>query len=195
MLAGDFAGGWAAQRTRKPEEEAVLRARGATGPEWDGAAPAGRTLLACSGQGLGDAIQLIRFLPGLAECGARVLLACDARLAPLLRGQLGIAAVVTPAEPLPPHDGWVALSSLPRLFGINSENIPVADGYLAADPARVAAWRARLPAGRCVGLVWAGTRPTPTTRAARCPQAHSRRCWRSQAFHASACRPARPTGH
>jgi hypothetical protein len=156
LLAGDLSGGWAEQRTRKPEEDAMLRARGVKGPEWDGTAPAGRTLLCCSGQGLGDAIQFARYLPLLAARGARVLLACDARLAPLLRRGGGVAAVVTPAEPLPPHDHWAALSSLPRLCGTTQRSIPAAGGYLSADPARVAAWRARLPTGKTVGLVWAG---------------------------------------
>ncbi len=157
LLAGDFAAGWADMRARKPEENAALAARGVRGAEWDGMAPAGRTLLVCSAQGLGDAIQFARYLPLLAGRGARVLLACDARLAPLLRRMAGVAAVVAPGEPLPPHDAWVALSSLPRLFATDAGSVPAAAAYLAADPAAVAAWRALLPAGRPgVGLVWAG---------------------------------------
>ena len=34
--------------------------------------------------------------------------------------------------------------------------IPSAAGYLRADPARMAQWRTRLPAGRKLGLAWAG---------------------------------------
>ena len=153
LLGGDFPAGWAALRQRKPEEEAALTARGVADVEWDGADRAGGTLLVCASQGLGDTIQFARYLPLLAARGWRVVLACDARLARLLGG---MAALVTPAERLPPHDAWVALSSLPLLFGTMALTIPAPAGYLAADPARVAFWRAALAGGPAVGLVWAG---------------------------------------
>jgi Flp pilus assembly protein TadD len=160
LLGGDFAGGWAALQHRKPEEEAALAAVGVTGPEWDGDDAAGKTLLVVASQGLGDTIQLARYLPLLAGQGARVVLACDARLAPLLKPLAGVAEVLTPAEPLPAHDEWVALSSLPRLFATTRFTIPAAAGYLAADPARAELWRTALAIGAsrgpAVGLVWAG---------------------------------------
>ena len=70
-------------------------------------------------------------------------------------------------------DAWVQasgciavcpLSTLPGLAGVRLEAIPAPVPYLRADPARAAAWRARLdelvaPGSRRVGLVWAG-RPT-----------------------------------
>jgi hypothetical protein len=46
--------------------------------------------------------------------------------------------------------------SLPRVFATSPVTIPAAAGYLAPDPVRVAAWWAALPAGRKVGLAWAG---------------------------------------
>jgi Flp pilus assembly protein TadD len=160
LLGGDFSGGFAAQRRRKPEEDAVLAARGVAGAEWDGTGPAGGMLLACASQGLGDAIQYARYLPLLAARGFRVVLACDARLSSLLGRLAGVAAVVPPDEKLPPHDAWVALSSVPRLFATTEQTIPSSASYLTADPTLVARWRAALtaeaPAGRRVGLVWAG---------------------------------------
>jgi hypothetical protein len=56
----------------------------------------------------------------------------------------------------PAHDLWVDQMSLPRLFGTRVETIPAAAGYLRSDPAKVAAWRRRLPPDRLIGLVWAG---------------------------------------
>lgn len=156
LLAGDFRRGWADLRDRKPEENTALRARGASGAEWDGTQAAAR-LLVCSGQGLGDAIQFARYVPMLAARGSTVLLTCDARLARLLRGLPGVATVVAADQPPPAHDAWVALSSLPRLFATEPASIPAAAGYLRADPALVASWRAALPSARPkVGLVWAG---------------------------------------
>lgn len=157
LLAGDFASGWAAWRQRKPEEDAALAAWGVVGPEWDGVIAQGRRLLACSSQGLGDAIQFARYLPMLAARGVQVSVECDVRLARLLRGLPGLRAIVTHGAPLPPHDAWVALSSLPRLFGADAGSVPAASGYLAAAADAAAAWRALLGAvPRSVGLVWAG---------------------------------------
>ena len=46
--------------------------------------------------------------------------------------------------------------SLPRVFATRLDTIPAAEGYLQADPALTAAWRATLPDGPNVGLAWAG---------------------------------------
>ena len=154
LLSGDFPGGFAAMVARKPEENATLQSRGLTNAEWNGADLAGGTLLVCSSQGLGDAIQFARFLPQLMARGLPVALLCDASLARLMNG-LGVA-VSTPQQPLPPHHSWVALSSLPRLLATTAATIPLASGYLAAAPARVAHWHTTLPPGPRVGLVWAG---------------------------------------
>ena len=83
-------------------------------------------------------------------------LACDGRLIPLLRTLPGVAELVERGGTLPPYDVWVDQMSLPRLFRLSPEAIPAASGYITADPARVAAWRAALPPVRKVGLVWAG---------------------------------------
>jgi len=160
LLGGDFVSGWAALRTRKPEEEQALAARGVTGAEWNGQDDAVETLLVVASQGLGDTIQFARYLPLLAAQGHRVLLACDPRLAPLLKTLKGVAEVIVPSDPLPPHDAWVAMSSLPRLFATTRFTIPSSASYLAPDPARVERWRAAIATGSAhgpaVGLVWAG---------------------------------------
>ncbi len=164
LRAGNFAAGWEGLRSRKPEEERVLARMGVHGaewgPEWDGEEIAGRTLLLCATQGLGDAIQFARYIPLLARAGARTVLCCHPSLHRLLSGVEGLAATIAPGDPLPPHDGWASLMSLPRLFATTARTIPFAAGYLAADPVRVAAWRAHLGPGpgrkRTIGLVWAG---------------------------------------
>ena len=125
------------------------------GPVWTGDAPAGRTILVHAEQGFGDTIQFARYLPLIAERGAQVVLACDARLTPLL-GMLQGVVVVSCDQELPAYDAWIDQMSLPRVFATGPTSIPAAGGYLAADLARVAAWRAALPAGRKVGIAWAG---------------------------------------
>ena len=126
------------------------------GPAWEAEALAGRTILVQAEQGLGDTIQLARYLPLLAARGARVLLACDKRLIPLLGTIPELAGIVAKDAPLPPYDLWIDQMSLPLRLGTRPDTIPAPLGYLRAEPDRVARWSARLGAGRKVGLVWAG---------------------------------------
>ena len=153
LLGGDYTGGfndydW---RRRDPRFAADFPAMSAV--EWDGSPLAGKRLLVMAEQGLGDTIQFARFLPGLAAQGGRVTLACAPTLVRLLRGLPGLAGVVSREGPLPPHDCFVYLLSLPRLCGVTLDAIPAAAGYLATDPAAVA----RVTSGeRRVGLAWAG---------------------------------------
>ncbi len=156
LRAGDFAAGWEGLRWRKPEEARALAAIGVRGPEWDGREVAGRTLLLCATQGLGDAIQFARYVPLLARAGGRAVLCCHEALHRLLAGLEGVGAIVAPGDPLPPHDFWASLESLPRIFGTTGSTIPDAGCYLAADRGRAAAWRAGWGSGPVIGLAWAG---------------------------------------
>jgi hypothetical protein len=79
-------------------------------------------------------------------------------LLPLLAGLPGVETVVAHGDPLPHFDLHCPMLTLPLLLGTRLDTIPGATPYLAAEPARVAAWRARLNgiAGLRIGLVWAG---------------------------------------
>jgi Flp pilus assembly protein TadD len=155
LLAGDFRRGFVEYEWRKRHDQYRRDFIDLPGPVWTGTDPAGRTILVHAEQGLGDTIQLARYLPLIARRGARVVLACDARLVPLLGTLPGITAVPRGGG-LPHYDAWIDQMSLPRVFGTVPATIPAAAGYLAADPVRGAAWWAVLPAGRRVGLAWAG---------------------------------------
>jgi Flp pilus assembly protein TadD len=125
-------------------------------PEWDGADWPG-TLLLYAEEGLGDTIQMLRFVPALAARG-RVVLEVPAPLARLAATLPGGARLVVAGEALPPCDRRCALMDLPRHLRIGLADIPAGAPYLAADPAARAAWRSRLASlpGLRVGLVWAG---------------------------------------
>ena len=167
LLAGDLEGGFedAEWRKRHPRFAAdfiaLTQPEGAM-PEWQGEPLRGRHLLVHAGQGMGDTIMFARYLAPLAtraaeQGGGRITLACAASLVPLLERQ-GIRAVPR-AEGLPPHDLWVDQMSLPRLLAppmTGIEPLPRTQGYLAADPERVAAWRREIGLGVRIGLVWAG---------------------------------------
>ncbi len=160
LLGGDLPAGFAEYEWRKRHPAHAQEFRRLPQPEWQGEDLAGRTLLVLAEQGLGDAVMFARFLDPLAARGARVMLACDPRLLPLLAAAPGVARAVPRDRALPDCDCWVDQMSLPHRLGTTLETIPAASGYLHADPARVAAWAAKLPkprdGARRIGLVWAG---------------------------------------
>jgi len=159
MLNGNFAAGWAGREARwraRPVPYPILAQ-----PMWLGdEAIAGKTILMCADEGLGDAIQFARYLPMLAERGARVILVVDAAACALLQNVPGVVQCLPkPAAVLPAFDLHCAMSSLPLVFGTRLDTIPAATPYLPPPaPARVQAFEERLgPHDRLrVGLVWAG---------------------------------------
>jgi tetratricopeptide (TPR) repeat protein len=123
---------------------------------WGGEPLAGRTLLLHAEQGMGDTIQMLRYLPqAAARCG-RLVLEVQPSLVPLLRGFPGIDALLTPEDPTPPHDAQCPLMSLPLVLGTTLGTIP-APVAPSVDPARIAAWEASLPRGRMrLGIACSG---------------------------------------
>ncbi|MEN2426415.1 tetratricopeptide repeat protein [Chromobacterium vaccinii] len=159
LARGDWAAGWANHEARLGASAYPVL----PSPRWQGESLAGRRLLVLFEQGYGDAIQFSRYLNPLLEKGAaRVAALCREPLLPLFRRQWPqvewqAMAGVYPAE-FPPHDRHVFSMSLPwalRAFE------PSAETYLQADPALRQAWRARLPAGRNIGLAWRGRAEHP----------------------------------
>ncbi|MDZ5649205.1 tetratricopeptide repeat protein [Nitrospirillum sp. BR 11828] len=164
LMAGDYAAGWPQFEGRRHRPgHALARPPGA---EWDGADPAGRTILVHSEQGRGDSLQFARFIAPLAAKGARVILACQPELARLLATAPGVAQVVSTADPLPAYDAYCPLLSLPARLGLaTAADLAIDRPYLTPDPAQVAAFGSRLNAvaagRRRVGLCWAGAPGNP----------------------------------
>jgi hypothetical protein len=113
-------------------------------------------------QGLGDTLQMARYVPLVVERGGRVLLEVHPPLVLLLRDLPGVCQVVPLGGALPPFDLHCPMFSLPLAFATRLDTIPGAP-YLKADPKLATpgliAWcRARfeLHSGLRVGLVWQG---------------------------------------
>ncbi len=154
LLAGDFDLGFRKYEWRKRHDRFRRDFIDLPGPQWDGSDPAGRTILVHAEQGLGDTIQFARYMPLIGALGGHAVLACERPLIPMLAG---IGATVVPKDAVPPaYDCWIDQMSLPRVFGTHLDTIPMPEGYLHADPARIDAWRALLPPGPNVGMAWAG---------------------------------------
>lgn len=135
------------------------------GPLWLGGDEElnGKTLLLYHEQGYGDTLQCVRYVPLLAERGAKVLLAVPPALASLMRSLRGVSRVLTGAEGFPPHDFQSPLMSLMLAFRTTPDTVPAQVPYLTADPARLMEWKSRLGIKKTprIGLAWGGRRYAP----------------------------------
>jgi hypothetical protein len=109
-------------------------------------------------EGLGDTLQFLRYLPLLAQRGARVVAVVPPALTRLMRTVPGVDQVPDGNAPVPRYDFHCSFNGLPRAFETTLETIPCDVPYLQADPALVSHWAVRLPPGDRlrVGLCWAG---------------------------------------
>ncbi len=155
LLNGDFAGGFAAYEWRKRHRLFRHHFTAMPGAAWQGENLQGKHLLVRAEQGFGDTIMLARFLPQLASRAAKLTLCCAPCLFPLFRGfDIELRDLNAPAADFSP-DYSVDQMSLPHILKITEANIPMAAGYLQADPKRIAALT--LPGAKPrIGLVWAG---------------------------------------
>ncbi|MGC1302782.1 MAG: tetratricopeptide repeat protein, partial [Caulobacteraceae bacterium] len=157
LRSGDFPNGLAEHDAYRWDEEEIRRYDQALGARrWRGEPIADKDLLVYAAEGLGDTIQFSRYLKLLAAAGARVRLMCDRPLIPLLARLPGLGGIHDKAGPPPPCDFWIEQMSLPWRLGSTLGTLPGCDGDLQVDPDKAAAWNARLPAGRRLGVVWAG---------------------------------------
>jgi tetratricopeptide (TPR) repeat protein len=160
LLHGDLPAGWAEYewRWRLKEYAWLQNIHGPfSQPRWNGEPLEGRTILIYAEQGLGDAIQHVRYLPRVVAAGGKVVLAVHPPLRRLFSQLADVTLVNLDTVPLPPFDMHSPLLSLPRIFGTTLESIQGGVPYLRADPAAVARWRARIGGGNArVGIVWAG---------------------------------------
>ncbi len=137
-------------------------------PRWTGRESLeGRSILLFAEQGLGDSIQLLRYVPLVAARARDVVLRLPRALKPLLQGLPANCRWVSESEAPPRTNFQCPIMSLPAAFGTTLATLPAKVPYLAADPARIAAWRERL---RClgpspkVGVVWSGNASHPNDR-------------------------------
>ena len=159
LQIGDFQRGWQKYEWRTKLQEFVPSLAGLRAPAWLGDRPlAGKTILLVGEQGLGDTLQMVRYVPLIAAAGATVILAVQPALKALLSGVRGVSAVVAWGEPLPAIDVHCSLMSLPLVFKTDETTMPAETPYIVAPPSRVAEWRDQLPSGPGgrVGVVWCG---------------------------------------
>ena len=165
LKAGQLGRGWAlhAQKPDGLHAEAWFKKLPSLTPQTD---VQGRSVLLYHDHGLGDTLQFVRFVTALVEKGARVTLAVPATLQRLIARSfptvtvVDIASMALRAQFGGGFDYADLIMNLPYVLRADRCEASVLSPvmpYLVADAAAVAAWDARLPAGRPrIGLVWAG---------------------------------------
>jgi len=93
-------------------------------PEMAGRRQAGRSVVVFSEQGLGDSIQVARYLPLLIQRGAKVTFLCSEKLVRLLRPLSAQVAFVASLAGTETFDFQCALMSLPLRLGSDLGPIP-----------------------------------------------------------------------
>jgi len=157
LLHGDLRAGWSAYEARWR----VFAAADIAAPRWHGATPlAGRTILLHAEQGLGDTVQLVRYVPLVARRAAHVILEVQAELLTLLQPAArawGVSLIAGGAA-RPAFDCHCPLLSLPLAFNTTLATIPAPSAYLnpPAEPLSVIPVAGAAMAPRRIGLVWSG---------------------------------------
>lgn len=109
-----------------------------------GVSAAGSTVLVHCEQGYGDTIMFSRFLPLLASAGYQVVVSCQSPLATLVATVAGVVRVVPHGEPLPVCDCQILLLSIPWLFSLDRQQIPIEIPYLGPEKDTVEYWKRML---------------------------------------------------
>ncbi len=161
MLLGDFEAGWAGREARWsiPDPSPYPKFNQ---PMWLGEESiVGKTILVHVDEGLGDTIQFIRYVPMVLARGARVVLAVEPSLVPLLSEFPGVSQCLAHSDTLPAFDMHCPIGSLPLAFNTGLDTIPAEGSYLPPPhEERIQSWNARFGSHDRlrVGLVWSGSR-------------------------------------
>jgi hypothetical protein len=161
LLAGDYTHGWPQYETRWNYEHLADTLPNYPQPRWTGQDIKDKTVLIMGEQGHGDNIQFVRFVGDIQSRGAKVILAVNDGLKPLMAGP-AISNIVCPGDDLPEFDYWIPIMSIPGILGITLKNLAPVQYYLTADSILQKEWQQRLgPKNRLrVGFCWSGRRDT-----------------------------------
>ena len=166
LLAGLLDRGFAEYEWRWKIEDFPNKPQKLGPPLWDGGPLDGKTILLHPEQGLGDSIQFCRYVPLLAERGAKVVMAVGPALHRLFGSLEGLAGMIGLKERLPDFDCHAPIMSLPHLFGTTLETIPGGRPYLTPPADAVARWSERFAglSGLRIGVAWGGSAKHPNDK-------------------------------
>jgi len=160
LLAGDYGEGF--QRYEARWRRGTLVPRPFVAPLWQGEAlPPDATLLLHAEQGIGDTIQMLRFVaPAARRAGCQIILELPPALIALAAANLPPAIALHPRQDeagrhLPAFNRHLPLMSLPDRLGISRADLSGIPYLRAPSPQ---------PPRQRLGLVWAGNPDFPLDR-------------------------------
>jgi tetratricopeptide (TPR) repeat protein len=163
LRMGRFAAGWRDYESRFDVKGASKRKLLAPCPSWKGEEVADKRIIVYEEQGLGDIIQMSRFLPLIAARGADVTFLVRASLHRLLRALGPRVRLIDRAPEGESFDLQCALKSLPGVLAVSHQNSPPSAPYLRAEEALASRWADRLGRdGFKIGVCWRGNAMTRT---------------------------------
>ena len=162
LLGGNFRDGWQEYEWRWKSEESSKTAgvRSFSEPLWLGVETLKeKTILLYAEQGLGDTIQFSRYVPLVAQLGAKVILEVQRPLVNLLKNVEGLSQILAKGDTLPAIDYQCPLLSLPLAFKTELDSIPPLSQKITGDCAKIIKWQTNLGVKTKprVGLVWSGS--------------------------------------
>ena len=159
LLGGKFKNGWQEYEWRWKSQDISKTAgiRNFSQPLWLGEQLLkDKTILLYAEQGFGDAVQFCRYVPLVAQLGAKIILEVQRPLVKLLKNLEGVSQIIAKGDMLPAFDYQCPLLSLPLAFKTDLNTIPPAPKHLTSDSENFAKWQTKLgeKSKPRVGLVW-----------------------------------------
>jgi tetratricopeptide (TPR) repeat protein len=167
LVTGRLADGWREYAWRWKCETFPFKYRDFPLPKWTGEVTGKEVVLFWAEQGIGDEIMFANPLQCAPLPPSSMILECDPRLIPLVQRSFPEIRVVPRQgaadipDTSPPPTHHAPLADLAALVFTDDSRFPRHDGYLKADPARVADVRRRLAIGDgpLIGVSWRTTGP------------------------------------
>ncbi len=177
LALGKYPEGWQHFAWRdRADLDAILDTQRQAPDNWQGESFAGKRLLIRYEQGMGDNIQLMRYVPLVKARGGTVLVETVPALERLFASMPEIDERVRTApegKPTTPFDCYVFAFDLPRIFSTELDTIPLRSPYLAAPKPLRASWQQRLGSRKTrIGMVWAGSPRHANDRNRSCDFSH-----------------------
>ncbi len=158
LLKGDFEKGWEYFEKRLYIPRKELRFSTLSKPAWDGSTIDNKTIYIYYEQGFGDTIQFARYLPLLQQKCSKIIFRPQIELETLFeQNNLGYKIINNSVlDNNLEYDVHASLMSLAYLFKTKIDNIPFSEGYLKADPQKVAFYKENYFNNKDfkIGLVW-----------------------------------------
>ncbi|HJU24046.1 MAG TPA: tetratricopeptide repeat protein, partial [Casimicrobiaceae bacterium] len=160
LTSGDYVEGFREYEWRLSLPELGGRTPPLPLPRWQGEDLRGRTLLLSAEQGIGDALQFVRFASNVARLGARVIVQAPSDLRALLATAEGVSTTIDVNEVACACDVELPLLSLPHRLGLGARDVAVPGRYLGSDGSRRFEIESTLArhgdAVRRIGIAWKG---------------------------------------